>query len=508
LLGYNLYLDYVLVGTTSDLFWQYTNVIPDQTYMAGVSAIYDDGESGIIEYEFSNILYVPRDLTVTAEGYGTWDIPDAGDWLYYDDGINVYDIGGPQTFSWAVKFDPTQLAEYDGTSVTKISLYCNSEATNTLQIFKGSSYSPYTLLYEQDLDGLEVGAWNEIELTRSVTIDTTQSLWITVYTEDGVNYPAACGDNTGQPNGDLIILDGTTWEHLSDHNLMYTWNLRAYVTDQVGKQLQLGKLSNSKVYNSNEETLAVSGIVNDSENAVLIMDTKASRDVLGYNVYLDGTMVGTTSDLFWQYTNLIPDQAYMAGVSSVYDNGESHIVEYGFAGMPSLLFDGYNDYAQVSNYTYPTTDFTIEAWIKPNIVGGRMEIIYGNNNYDDNNIQFRVQEDGTLLYWEGGLSSSNSDYLLTPEPCIILNEWNHVAVVREGEWYCKIYVNGNLLAEGVANRGVHPTNMYIGTRASHEDRFFGGNIVDVRIWDVAHTQSEIQENMNKFLDGTENGLIS
>ncbi|MBG0782686.1 MAG: carboxypeptidase regulatory-like domain-containing protein, partial [Bacteroidales bacterium] len=36
--------------------------------------------------------------------------PPIAEWLYYDNGINVDGIGGPATFTWAIKFDPAQLA--------------------------------------------------------------------------------------------------------------------------------------------------------------------------------------------------------------------------------------------------------------------------------------------------------------------------------------------------------------------------------------------------------------
>ena len=53
LLGYKVYLDSVFVEYTTDLFYQYTELTNSQTYLAGVSALYDEGESDIIEFEFT-----------------------------------------------------------------------------------------------------------------------------------------------------------------------------------------------------------------------------------------------------------------------------------------------------------------------------------------------------------------------------------------------------------------------------------------------------------------------
>ena len=299
----------------------------------------------------------PTDFAVTNGGYATWTAPGGGGgggnsaWLSYDDGTNVDGIGGPDVFSWGIKFDPAQLTDYAGTSITKINIYNRTYATNTLQIFEGTNAA--TLIYEQDLSGLTLNAWNEVELTTPVPIDATQQLWITVYTEDGANYPAAVGANMGEPNGDLITLDGATWEHLSDYGLMYTWNLGCYVTDGTGKTVSLGKIPNTKTYNSSTKLLASTGRVNNSPNAT------RPRGLLGYQLYLDGAAVGSTSDLFWQYTNLTPGQTYTAGVSALYDEGESDMVEYEFTAtggangpvievLPNMLTEVHNNPPEIT----------------------------------------------------------------------------------------------------------------------------------------------------------------
>jgi hypothetical protein len=48
---------------------------------------------------------------------------------------------------------------------------------------------------------------------------------------------------------------------------------------------------------------------------------------LYYNAYLDDILQGNTTDLYWQFTNIIPGQAYLAEVSAVYEAGESEQVE-------------------------------------------------------------------------------------------------------------------------------------------------------------------------------------
>ena len=56
-----------------------------------------------------------------------------------------------------------------------------------------------------------------------------------------------------------------------------------------------------------------------------------SRDLLGYNVYLNVDLITFTTDLFYQYdeNSLIEEQIYVSGVTAVYDEGESS-TEFGF----------------------------------------------------------------------------------------------------------------------------------------------------------------------------------
>jgi hypothetical protein len=51
--SYNIYLDNVFVGNTCDTEWQYYNLIINNSYIAGVQAVYDEGTSEITTIEFS-----------------------------------------------------------------------------------------------------------------------------------------------------------------------------------------------------------------------------------------------------------------------------------------------------------------------------------------------------------------------------------------------------------------------------------------------------------------------
>ena len=294
LLGANVYRDGELIAemVTDEIYVDEDVAYGMHEYC--VTFVYESGAESCagncIDVEVVYPCDAPKDLTGeylwTEEAFGAmiaWNSPqDAiAEWLFYDDGVNVDGIGGPATFTWAIKFDPAQLAEFDGASLTKIEIYNRVASSNELRIYEGTNAA--TLLHTQTLSGLGIETWEEVELTDAVLIDVTKELWIAVYTTDGVSYPAGCGDYTGNPNSDLITLDGVLWEHLNDLGLAYTWNLRGFVTTAAGTMAAIPMEIPVDKYNSDDQAaLAVSG-EGAGENAVL--DITRNRELDVFNVY-------------------------------------------------------------------------------------------------------------------------------------------------------------------------------------------------------------------------------
>jgi hypothetical protein len=97
-------------------------------------------------------------------------------------------------------------------------------------------------------------------------------------------------------------------------------------------------------------------------------DPPASRDLLGYNIFLDSVFVYFTTDLYYQYTDLTNNQTYLAGVSALYDDGESQTIEYEFTYLETsieneilhttILIDNYpNPFNHITTISFTTLDF-------------------------------------------------------------------------------------------------------------------------------------------------------
>ncbi len=167
----------------------------------------------------------------------------------------------------------------------------------------------------------------------------------------------------------------------------------------------------------------------------------------------------------------------------------------------ALQFDGSDDYVEVSNMSFPVNDLTIEAWIYTENSIEDQYIVAGYSG--DFGAQFRVNLDGSLLYGE----YSPWNFIQSDANSILPDVWTHVAVTKQGN-DCNLYING--LNSTYSQFNINPVTsiLHIGCRGVDMDGFFNGNIDEVRMWTIARTESEIQESMNNYLTGSENGLIA
>jgi len=97
---------------------------------------------------------------------------------------------------------------------------------------------------------------------------------------------------------------------------------------------------------------------------------------------------------------------------------------------------------------------------------------------------------------------------------IRLNEWHHLAGTYDGT-YMKLYIDGELVKtfNVVDSLGVQPlyspnSGMYLGYRDEGQYGYLEGAIDDLRIWNYARSQSEIQANMYREITGNESGIYT
>ncbi len=167
----------------------------------------------------------------------------------------------------------------------------------------------------------------------------------------------------------------------------------------------------------------------------------------------------------------------------------------------ALQFDGTNDYVEVNNMAFPVNNLTIEAWIYIDDFITDQYIVTGYG--PTSGAQFRVSPEGSLLYGE----YSPWTFIESDANSIQSNVWTHVAVTKQGNNW-KLYIDGLNSASSQLSSSSTTSTLHIGCRGVNMDGFFNGKIDEVRMWNIARTQTEIQTYMNNYLEGTESGLTS
>jgi len=304
LTGYNIYLDGMLDATVGiDVFeYMYVALMIGEMYTAGVSAIYDEGESEIIEVDFTYTIGPPpfdppNNPMAEVDDYNdvlvAWEAPGgAAEWIRWDSGENADAIGltAGGTFYVASRWEPADLAAYDGLTITKLEYFPNDVGDYVMQVWTGANAG--TLVSSEAVTTPTVGAFQEIVLSTPVTIDASQELWFGYeITHAAGAFPAGCDAGPAIAGyGDLISQDGgVTWDPLSGFGLDYNWNLGANLEGSDGMEVTISKPHK-------EFKPAARGEIVNPFSVIATSALRESRSLAGYRVYQDGVMVGEVAD--------------------------------------------------------------------------------------------------------------------------------------------------------------------------------------------------------------------
>jgi parallel beta-helix repeat protein len=177
----------------------------------------------------------------------------------------------------------------------------------------------------------------------------------------------------------------------------------------------------------------------------------------------------------------------------------------------ALNFDGINDNVNLGNGITTSlsggTKVSVEAWVKPTTLSG-LGVIVGNYSTGSANLQILLRRNYNL-YYEFWIGNGGNWYQTGSTVPPTLNTWQHVAGTWDGT-VASIYVNGVLSGtttpaiSTLGNAGSNPA--WIGGNTINEN--FTGNIDEVRIWNVARTQCDINTYKNCEIPTTATGLLA
>ncbi|MDB9535241.1 Calx-beta domain-containing protein, partial [Dolichospermum planctonicum CS-1226] len=228
------------------------------------------------------------------------------------------------------------------------------------------------------------------------------------------------------------------------------------------------------------------GIVLNQAIPVIIDNTKLKVS----NV---GALTGNAANIIYTVTDL-PDKGVL-----------------GFCNDTALSFNGVDNYVEVPHSAALSLNtFTLEAWVNQTQIKGDWQPIItkeANNGYEVN-YGLYIEPNVSRLYFGFQDSNGNWRYIYPSQASLTLNQLTHVAATYDGA-KLSLYINGQLdsTADFVGTPLQNNYPVKIG-RELNAWTPFAGQIDDVRIWNVARTQAQIQANLNKTLTGTETGLAA
>ncbi|MDP8200962.1 MAG: FlgD immunoglobulin-like domain containing protein [Candidatus Tenebribacter burtonii] len=366
LTGYNIYLDGVFVTYITDLFYQFTGLVNATTYLAEVTAVYDDpGESDPIDYQFTfnpGPLDPPSNLFVTESGYATWDAANGPapvglhtqlDFISNEGGISAQAFGDGYEEYDAEAADEFVVPAGETWIINQVVILGTGPSSPmelaNICFYDDNAGMPGTLLFEYLDVASAFGEDGNIDCFIPDTQFTEGTYWMAAqgdieYASYGqwfwrrqaaptIGYEFYWrnpGDGFGSGCIDWVAAS-VHWPEPDnvDHNLSF--GLYGSQTDAAGR-------TRIVTYNNNNSSVAIStkaATARDFNQIGLPVDSyKNGNDntdnLLGYNIYLDGAYVTWTTGLYYPFTDLVHGTTYLAEVTALYDEGESVPVEYQF----------------------------------------------------------------------------------------------------------------------------------------------------------------------------------
>lgn len=189
----------------------------------------------------------------------------------------------------------------------------------------------------------------------------------------------------------------------------------------------------------------------------------------------------------------------------------------------ALDLDGDSSYVEIKDSDVLNSlskQLTVSVWVKTNTYPDRYSsILYKGDprtpDITNRSFVLYLGEDGAVLFSSSPKGMSEESVVSDPGS-ITRNKWHHIAGVIDSESnQIRIFIDGKLSTWGgyPGVNGLYESFLPLRIGNSHEEErpthsSFSGQIDDVSIWNIALTDKQISDYMNKQLAGKEEGLAA
>lgn len=238
--------------------------------------------------------------------------------------------------------------------------------------------------------------------------------------------------------------------------------------------------------------------------------TAVARDVAG-NTTTSAPRSVTTSN--WAPpAGLVAAYTFDAGsgstVADASGNGLTGTMSGGVSWTPAgkfgqaLLFNGSSSVVSIPD-ALPldfTSSMTIEAWVRPTARSNWDTVVM--KNFGNSGRAYALYAGDSAGLPATTIRTGSSERSAVGSPVLPLDTWSHLAMTFGGGWL-RVYVNGVQVAAYSGNGNVRTSNdpVTIGGN-SVWGRWFSGAIDEVRLYNRALSQSEIQAGMTRTVGGS------
>jgi predicted outer membrane repeat protein len=179
-----------------------------------------------------------------------------------------------------------------------------------------------------------------------------------------------------------------------------------------------------------------------------------------------------------------------------------------FGPGSAVNLDGTDGYVQAPSGVWFSGDFTIEGWVFVRSYNSWSRLIDFANGPNNDNVYLALSF-GATGYPVMGVFTNNGNPTLKAGTLLPTNQWVHLAATLSGTTGT-IYINGIPVGSGPLNvaPNVVRTNNYIGRSNYSTDGHANAIFDEVRIWNVARTQAQIQSTMHEDLSANTPNLVA